>query len=158
MSELTHFDADGKAHMVDVADKAITKRMARAEGSISMSQDAFRALKSGSAQKGDVLGVARIAGIMAAKKTAEIIPLCHPLPLTKIAIEFELEAQDCTLRAIAMVQTEGKTGVEMEALMAVSSTLLTIYDMLKSIDKSMLISDIRLREKIGGKSGDFKAP
>ena len=153
MADLTHLGADGAAHMVDVSAKADTAREAVAEGRITMSAEALDAVRAGNIKKGDVLGTARIAGIMAAKKTSELIPLCHPLMLSKIAIAFEFE--DHGIRAEARVRLNGPTGVEMEALTAVSVALLTLYDMAKALDKSMVISDIRLLSKTGGKSGDW---
>lgn len=155
MADLTHLGADGAAHMVDVSAKADTAREAVAEGRITMSAEALEAVCAGNIKKGDVLGTARIAGIMAAKKTSELIPLCHPLMLSKIAIAFEFE--DHGIRAEARVRLNGPTGVEMEALTAVSVALLTLYDMAKALDKSMVISDIRLLSKTGGKSGDWHA-
>ena len=155
MADLTHLGADGAAHMVDVSAKADTAREAVAEGRINMSAEALEAVRAGNIKKGDVLGTARIAGIMAAKKTSELIPLCHPLMLSKIAIAFEFEDQG--IRAEARVRLNGPTGVEMEALTAVSVALLTLYDMAKALDKSMVISDIRLLSKTGGKSGDWHA-
>jgi len=155
MADLTHLGADGSAHMVDVSAKADTAREAIAEGRITMSAEALDAVRDGNIKKGDVLGTARIAGIMAAKKTSELIPLCHPLMLSKIAIAFEFE--DHGIRAEARVRLNGPTGVEMEALTAVSVALLTLYDMAKALDKSMVISDIRLLSKTGGKSGDWHA-
>ena len=155
MADLTHLDADGGAHMVDVSAKADTTREAVAEGRITMSAEALEAVRAGNIKKGDVLGTARIAGIMASKKTSELIPLCHPLMLSKIAIAFEFE--DHGIRAEARVRLNGPTGVEMEALTAVSVALLTLYDMAKALDKSMVISDIRLLSKTGGKSGDWHA-
>ncbi|MFN3450782.1 MAG: cyclic pyranopterin monophosphate synthase MoaC [Sphingorhabdus sp.] len=155
MAELTHLGADGAAHMVDVSAKADTSREAVAEGRITMSAEALEAVRDGNIKKGDVLGTARVAGIMAAKKTSELIPLCHPLMLSKIAIEFDFE--DHGIRAEARVRLNGPTGVEMEALTAVSVALLTLYDMAKALDKSMVISDIRLLSKTGGKSGDWHA-
>jgi cyclic pyranopterin phosphate synthase len=155
MADLTHLGADGAAHMVDVSAKADTAREAVAEGRITMSAEALEAVRAGNIKKGDVLGTARIAGIMAAKKTSELIPLCHPLVLSKIAIAFEFE--DHGIRAEARVRLNGPTGVEMEALTAVSVALLTLYDMAKALDKSMVISDIRLLSKTGGKSGDWHA-
>lgn len=141
--------------MVDVGGKAITTREAVARGRITMSAEAAAAIRDGSVKKGDVLATARIAGIMAAKKTSELIPLCHPLPLTRVAIDLELDETGIT--ATATAATEGKTGVEMEALTAVSVTLLTLYDMAKALDKGMVLSDIRLLAKTGGKSGDWRA-
>jgi cyclic pyranopterin phosphate synthase len=155
MADLTHLGADGAAHMVDVSAKADTSREAVAEGRITMSAEALEAVRAGNIKKGDVLGTARIAGIMAAKKTSELIPLCHPLMLSKIAIAFEFE--DHGIRAEARVRLNGPTGVEMEALTAVSVALLTLYDMAKALDKSMVMSDIRLLSKTGGKSGDWHA-
>ena len=155
MGDLTHLGADGAAHMVDVSAKADTAREAVAEGRITMSAEALEAVRAGNIKKGDVLGTARIAGIMAAKKTSELIPLCHPLMLSKIAIAFEFE--DHGIRAEARVRLNGPTGVEMEALTAVSVALLTLYDMAKALDKSMVISNIRLLSKTGGKSGDWYA-
>jgi cyclic pyranopterin monophosphate synthase len=155
MADLTHLGADGAAHMVDVSAKADTAREAVAEGRITMSAEALDAVRAGNIKKGDVLGTARIAGIMAAKKTSELIPLCHPLMLSKIAIAFEFE--DHGIRAEARVRLNGPTGVEIEALTAVSVALLTLYDMAKALDKSMVISDIRLLSKTGGKSGDWHA-
>jgi len=155
MADLTHLGADGAAHIVDVSAKADTAREAVAEGRITMSAEALEAVRAGNIKKGDVLGTARIAGIMAAKKTSELIPLCHPLMLSKIAIAFEFE--DHGIRAEARVRLNGPTGVEMEALTAVSVALLTLYDMAKALDKSMVISDIRLLSKTGGKSGDWHA-
>lgn len=155
MADLTHLGADGAAHMVDVSAKADTAREAVAEGRITMSAEALEAVRAGNIKKGDVLGTARIAGIMAAKKTSELIPLCHPLMLSKIAIAFEFENHG--IRAEARVRLNGPTGVEMEALTAVSVALLTLYDMAKALDKSMVISGIRLLSKTGGKSGDWHA-
>jgi cyclic pyranopterin phosphate synthase len=155
MADLTHLGADGAAHMVDVSAKADTAREAVAEGRITMSAEALEAVRAGNIKKGDVIGTARIAGIMAAKKTSELIPLCHPLMLSKIAIAFEFE--DHGIRAEARVRLNGPTGVEMEALTAVSVALLTLYDMAKALDKAMVISDIRLLSKTGGKSGDWHA-
>jgi len=155
MTNLTHLDEAGAAHMVDVSGKTATAREAIATGRITMSPEAATAIRTGTALKGDVLAVARVAGIMAAKKTAELIPLCHPLPLTKVSIA--LEVDDSGVTATATAATDAKTGVEMEALTAVSVTLLTIYDMAKAIDKAMTITNIRLLTKTGGKSGDWKA-
>ena len=155
MSDLTHLDETGAARMVDVAGKPVTAREAIATGRIAMSREAATAILQGSAKKGDVLAAARIAGIMAAKKTAELIPLCHPLPLPRVAID--LVPDETGVPATATAATEGKTGVEMEALTAVSVALLTIYDMAKALDKAMVIGDIRLLSKTGGKSGDWKA-
>ncbi|WP_294280403.1 cyclic pyranopterin monophosphate synthase MoaC [uncultured Sphingomonas sp.] len=155
MSGLTHLDDEGSARMVDVGAKAVTARQAVASGRITMSADAAAAIRAGSVQKGDVLAVARVAGIMAAKKTSDLIPLCHPLPLSKVEIDLTLDATGVT--ATATAATAGQTGVEMEALTAVSVTLLTIYDMAKALDKHMTIGDIRLIAKTGGKSGDWHA-
>lgn len=155
MADLTHLGADGSAYMVDVSAKADTAREAVAEGRISMSADALEAVRAGNLKKGDVLGTARIAGIMAAKKTSDLIPLCHPLMLSKITVDFEFEAS--AIRVQARVRLNGPTGVEMEALTAVTVTLLTLYDMAKALDKSMVMSDIRLLSKTGGKSGDWHA-
>ena len=155
MSGLTHLDEAGAAHMVDVSGKATTAREAVATGRIAMSPEAAAAIRTGTALKGDVLAVARVAGIMAAKKTAELIPLCHPLPLTRVAIDLAVDETGVT--ATATAATDARTGVEMEALTAVSVTLLTIYDMAKAIDKAMTITGIRLLTKTGGKSGDWKA-
>lgn len=157
MSQLTHFDAQGQAHMVDIADKAATHRIAIAEGHITMQPATLAIIESGTAKKGDVLGIARVAGIMAAKKTSELIPLCHPLALTKVAIDFELLPEPCAVRCVARTETTGQTGVEMEALTAVQIALLTIYDMCKAVDKRMVIAGVRLLEKKGGKSGDWAA-
>ncbi|MGB5077142.1 MAG: cyclic pyranopterin monophosphate synthase MoaC [Sphingorhabdus sp.] len=154
MSKLTHLDESGAAHMVDVSAKLETAREAIAEGRITMSHSALSAVRQGSAKKGDVLATARIAGIMAAKKTSDLIPLCHPLMLSSIAIEFAFE--ETGIRVDARVRLTGQTGVEMEALTAVSVALLTIYDMAKALDKAMQIGDIRLLRKTGGKSGDWK--
>ena len=155
---LTHFDAQGQAHMVDVGAKAETHRVARASGSIRMLASTFALIESGSAKKGDVLGVARIAAIQAAKRTSELIPLCHPLPITRVAVDFELDAAASSVRCSAQVETFGRTGVEMEALTAVQIGLLTIYDMCKAADRGMVIGDVRVLEKRGGKSGTWTAP
>lgn len=157
MSELTHFNHDGNAHMVDVGDKAITQRVAIAEGIITMQPETLALILKGETKKGDVLGVARIAGIMAAKKTADLIPLCHPLMLSKVNIELTPEQESNHVHCVATVQTSGQTGVEMEALTAVQVTLLTIYDMCKAVDKGMTMEGIRLLEKSGGKSGYWRA-
>lgn len=156
--ELTHFDADGNAIMVDVSKKIETERVATASGRITLSQEAYDLVKSGSMAKGDVLGVARVAGIMAAKKVDGLIPLCHPLAVTKINIDFFYHDEQRQIEIQAVVGITGKTGVEMEALTAVSITALTIYDMCKAIDKAMVISDICLNKKTGGKSGTFIRP
>ena len=155
MANFTHFNQDGEAIMVDVSQKDITMRIAIAEGSIKVNQEVFRSIKEQTNKKGDVLAVARIAGIMAAKKTSDMIPLCHPLFITKVTIDFELDEENYMIKAIATTKVNGKTGVEMEALHAVSVTLLTIYDMCKAIDKHMVMSEIHLVEKTGGKSGEF---
>ena len=156
-AEFTHFDNDGNARMVDVSGKEITARIAAAEGRIRMNPEAFAAVKGKKVRKGDVLTVAQVAGIMACKKTSELIPMCHLLNLTHASLTFEMFEESSEIRAVCTVKTEGKTGVEMEALTGVSAALLTIYDMCKAIDKSMVIHDIRLLEKHGGKSGDFFA-
>lgn len=152
---LTHFNSAGEAIMVDVSDKNITMREATASGQIRVNAAVFAAIKNGTAKKGDVLGVARIAGIMAAKNTSSVIPLCHILPITKCSVDFELDEKNLAVLARATVKVTGKTGVEMEALHAVSVTLLTIYDMCKALDKRMEIEYIHLDQKSGGKSGDF---
>ena len=162
MNALTHFDAQGQAHMVDVANKASTHRVAVASGRIDMQPGTLAIIDAGTAKKGDVLGIARIAGIQAAKKTSDLIPLCHPLALTHIAIAFESTAADgkqsANVRCTATVETVGPTGVEMEALTAVQIALLTIYDMCKAVDRAMEITGVRLLEKHGGKSGHFVSP
>ena len=154
-AELTHFDQTGQAHMVDVGTKAETHRIAIAQGTILMRAETLALIESGNAKKGDVLGIARIAAIMASKRTSELIPLCHPLPLTRVSADFAIRhappAVICTVRA----ETHGKTGVEMEALTAVQIGLLTIYDMCKAVDRGMVISEVQLLEKHGGKSGDW---
>jgi cyclic pyranopterin monophosphate synthase len=169
-SGLTHFDAQGQAHMVDVAAKAATHRIAVAQGRITMLPATFALIEAGTAKKGDVLGIARIAGIQGAKKTSDLIPLCHPLALTRVAIDFIADEADNTLasgennpqnRAItctATVETVGQTGVEMEALTAVQVALLTIYDMCKAVDRGMTMTDVRVLEKHGGKSGSYVNP
>ena len=157
MSGLTHFDATGQAHMVDVSDKPVTARVAVAEGFVVMSTETLALVTSGSAKKGDVLGIARLAGIMGAKKTADLIPLCHPLPITKVALELTADESLPGIRVEATVKTGGQTGVEMEALTAVSIACLTIYDMVKAVEKSMRIEGIRLVLKDGGKSGRYEA-
>lgn len=156
-SPLTHFDAQGQAHMVDVGAKPATHRVAIATGRIEMQPATLALVESGTAKKGDVLGVARIAGIMAAKKTSELVPLCHPLALTRVAVEFELLPSDSAVQCTATVETVGPTGVEMEALTAVQVALLTVYDMCKAADKRMVMTGVRVREKHGGKSGTFVA-
>ena len=159
MSPLNHFDAQGQAHMVDVAAKPATHRIAVASGRIEMLAATLALIESGSAKKGDVLGVARIAGIQAAKKTSDLIPLCHPLALTRVAVEFETApAPVPQVVCTATVETVGPTGVEMEALTAVQVALLTVYDMCKAVDRGMTITDVRVLEKHGGKSGSFVAP
>ena len=155
MSALTHFDAQGQAHMVDVSAKGETHRVARASGVIRMQPATLALIRSGSAKKGDVIGVARIAAIQAAKRTAELIPLCHPLPITRVTVEFEIDAAASCVRCTAQVETLGRTGVEMEALTAVQIGLLTIYDMCKAADRGMVMGEIRVLEKHGGKSGDW---
>ncbi len=156
-NKLTHFDAQGQAHMVDVAAKAETHRVARAGGRIRMLPATLRQILAGTAKKGDVLGVARLAAIQAAKRTADLIPLCHPLALTRIEIEFAIDRKSSEVECIATVETVGRTGVEMEALTAVSGALLTIYDMCKAIDRGMRLEHIQLLEKRGGKSGHWLA-
>ena len=154
-SPLTHFDAQGQAHMVDVGAKAATHRIAVATGRIEMQPETLALIESGTAKKGDVLGVARIAGIMAAKRTSELIPLCHPLALTRVAVEFALQREASSVQCTATVETVGPTGVEMEALTAVQVALLTIYDMCKAADKAMVMEGVRVLEKHGGKSGSW---
>lgn len=153
--EFTHFDQKGNAVMVDVSGKDITQRTAVAEGVITVSPECFEKIAQGGIGKGDVLGVARIAGIMGAKKTSELIPLCHILNLTKVAVDFETEPEACRIRAVCTVRCTGRTGVEMEALTGVTTALLTVYDMCKAVDRSMEISDIHLVHKEGGKSGVY---
>lgn len=155
MSSLTHFDAQGQAHMVDVGAKPSTHRIAVAEGRITMKPETLAIVQAGTAKKGDVLGVARIAAIMAAKKTSDLIPLCHPLALTRVAVEFELEPESSSILCTATVELKGQTGVEMEALTAVQVGLLTIYDMCKAVDKGMVMGGVRVLEKRGGKSGSL---
>ncbi|MGE0334828.1 MAG: cyclic pyranopterin monophosphate synthase MoaC [Gammaproteobacteria bacterium] len=156
MREFTHFDAAGQAHMVDVGDKAVTARRALAEGRISLASETLQRVMDGTHRKGDVLGIARIAGIMAAKKTADLVPLCHPLALTKVSLEFVPEPGVPAIHCSATVETRGQTGVEMEALTAVQVALLTIYDMCKAVDRHMTMYDIRLVEKSGGRSGHWQ--
>jgi cyclic pyranopterin phosphate synthase len=156
-SPLTHFDGQGQAHMVDVAAKAETHRVARAGGCIRMQPATFALIANGQAKKGDVIGIARIAAIQGAKRTADLIPLCHPLPITRVAVDFELDAAASTVHCTAQVETVGRTGVEMEALTAVQVGLLTIYDMCKAADRGMVMTDIRVLEKRGGKSGEWVA-
>lgn len=154
-SALTHFDASGQAHMVDVGAKPATHRVARATGSIRMQPATFELVAAGRAKKGDVIAVARIAAIQAAKRTAELIPLCHPLALTRVAVDFELDAQTSTVHCTVQAETIGPTGVEMEALTAVQVGLLTVYDMCKAVDRGMVMDGIRVLDKRGGKSGDW---
>jgi cyclic pyranopterin monophosphate synthase len=156
-SPLTHFDAHGQAHMVDVAAKAETHRIARASGVIRMQPATLALIAQGNAKKGDVIGIARIAAIQAAKRTSELIPLCHPLPLTRVAVGFDVDAAQSEVRCTVQAETLGRTGVEMEALTAVQVGLLTIYDMCKAADRGMVIDGVRLLEKHGGKSGDWVA-
>ena len=157
MTGLTHFDDQGQAHMVDVSAKPVTDRTAVAEGQVVMTPETLALITSGQTKKGDVLGVARLAGIMAAKKTADLIPLCHPLPITKVALDLTADPALPGIRVEATVKTGGQTGVEMEALTAVSVACLTIYDMVKAVEKGMRIEGIRLRLKEGGKSGRWEA-
>jgi cyclic pyranopterin phosphate synthase len=157
MTTLTHFDAHGQAHMVDVASKEHTRRIGVATGRIVMQAATLALIQSGSAKKGDVLGIARIAGIQAAKKTSDLIPLCHPLALTRVAVDFSVDDTTHAVECTATVETVGQTGVEMEALTAVQVALLTIYDMCKAVDRGMTMTDVRLREKHGGKSGSYVA-
>ena len=155
--DLTHFDASGQAHMVDVASKNETHRIAVAAGTIRMQAETMAHVVSGTAKKGDVLGIARIAAIMAAKKTSDLVPLCHPLALTRVAVDFEIDEARSSVHCRAQVETVGKTGVEMEALTAVQVGLLTIYDMCKAVDRGMVMTNVRVLEKHGGKSGDWTA-
>ena len=157
-SPLTHFDGDGQAHMVDVSAKAETHRVARATGHIRMLPATFELIASGQARKGDVIGIARIAAIQGAKRTSELVPLCHPLPITRVAVDFELDRAASEVRCTAQVETLGRTGVEMEALTAVQVGLLTVYDMCKAADRGMVMGGIRVLEKSGGKSGHWQAP
>jgi cyclic pyranopterin phosphate synthase len=157
-SPLTHFDLHGQAHMVDVGAKSETHRVARARGSIRMQPATLALIAGGSAKKGDVIGIARIAAIQGAKRTSELIPLCHPLPITRVAVEFEIDASANAVHCTAQVETLGRTGVEMEALTAVQVGLLTIYDMCKAADRGMVMEGIRVLEKQGGKSGHYVAP
>ena len=156
-SELTHFDERGQAHMVDVGAKAETLRIATARGVITMLPETLKTISEGSARKGDVLGIARIAAIMGAKRTSELIPLCHPLPLTRIAVDFELDPARSAVVCSATAETVGRTGVGREALTAVQVGLLTIYDMCKAVDRGMIMGEIRLIEKLGGRSGHWRA-
>ncbi|HEX8382328.1 MAG TPA: cyclic pyranopterin monophosphate synthase MoaC [Sphingomonas sp.] len=155
MSDLTHLDAQGAAHMVDIGAKSVTARQATATGRIAMSTTAAAAIRAGAVRKGDVLAVARVAGIMAAKRTSELIPLCHPLPITRVALDLDLDDRGVT--ATATVGTDGRTGVEMEALTAATVALLTVYDMAKALDRAMTIDGVRLLAKSGGRSGDWTA-
>ncbi len=157
MSQFTHFDAAGQAHMVDVGGKDATRRVARAAGSIRMQPATLAMVRQGDAKKGDVLGVARIAAIQGAKRSAELIPLCHPVALTRVGVEFTLDEAVSSIHCSVTAETVGRTGVEMEALTAVSVALLTIYDMCKAVDRGMTLGDIRLLEKAGGKSGHWRA-
>ena len=156
-SPLTHFDAQGQAHMVDVSAKAETHRVAVAAGEIRMKPETFALIASGSAKKGDVLGVARVAAIQGAKRCSDLVPLCHPLPITRVAVDFELDEPNSRVHCRAQVETLGCTGVEMEALCAVQVGLLTVYDMCKAADRGMVISNVRVLEKQGGKSGEWRA-
>lgn len=156
-SPLTHFDAAGQAHMVDVGAKDATHRIAVAAGTIRMKPETLALITSGTAKKGDVLGIARIAAIMASKRTSDLIPLCHPLALTRVAVDFEVDEANHSVHCRAQVETVGKTGVEMEALTSVQVGLLTIYDMCKAADRGMVMTDVRVLEKHGGKSGDWTA-
>ncbi|MFB2595011.1 cyclic pyranopterin monophosphate synthase MoaC [Paracoccus sp. p4-l81] len=154
---LTHFDAEGQAHMVDVGDKPVTDRIAVAEGQVVMAPETLAHVLEGTAKKGDVLGVARLAGIMGAKRTADLIPLCHPIPITKVALDLTADTALPGVRISATVKTSGQTGIEMEALTAVATAALTVYDMLKAVDRAMRIEGIRLTLKDGGKSGRYEA-
>ena len=154
--EFTHFDDNGNAYMVDVSDKEVTHREAVAEGTIAVSREVMDAIKGRKVRKGDVLTVAQVAGIMGTKRTSELIPMCHPLALTNAAVTFEVDSEACEIKAICRAVTDGKTGVEMEALTGVTTALLTIYDMCKAIDKRMVLRDVHLVEKSGGKSGEFR--
>jgi len=154
--EFTHFDDKGNAYMVDVSGKEVTHRVAVAEGTITVSREVMDAIEGRKVKKGDVLTVAQIAGIMGTKRTSELIPMCHPLALTNAAVTFEVDSEACEIKAICRAVTDGKTGVEMEALTGVTTALLTIYDMCKAIDKRMVVRDVHLVEKSGGKSGEFQ--
>ncbi len=156
MSKLSHFNPRGEAHMVDIGAKPVTRRVAVAEGRIRMQAETLRLIEAGGHKKGDVLGIARIAGIIGAKKTADLVPLCHPLSLTHVAIDLVPIPDEGAVECRCRIETEGRTGVEMEALTAVQIALLTIYDMCKSVDRGMTITDVRLREKSGGKSGTWR--
>lgn len=158
MSELTHFDASGNAHMVDVGDKAVTHRIAVASGVIRMLPDTWRMVAEGSHKKGDVLGIARVAGIMAAKRTSDLIPLCHPIGLTRVEVTFDLEVEPDAVMCAVRAETRSQTGVEMEALIGLQVALATIYDMCKAVDRGMRMENIHLLQKSGGKSGDYRAP
>lgn len=155
---LTHFDAQGQAHMVDVGSKDVTRRVAVATGRITMLPATLALIASGTAKKGDVLGIARIAGIQGAKKTSDLIPLCHPIGLTRVAVEFDIQTAASSVLCTSTAEVTGQTGVEMEALTAVQVALLTIYDMCKAVDRGMTITDVKLLEKHGGKSGSYVAP
>ena len=157
MKSLTHVDESGQAHMVDVGNKPATRRMAVARGRITMLPQTLELIRTGTADKGDVLGVARVAAIQGAKRTADLVPLCHPIALTRVAVDFVLDANQRAVECTAQVETHGATGVEMEALTAVQVGLLTIYDMCKAVDRGMVITDVRLLEKHGGRSGTYKA-
>ncbi len=157
MSDFTHFDAEGRAVMVDVGEKAETRRVAVARGRIAMRPETLAMIRAGGAKKGDVLGVARLAGIMAAKRTADLIPLCHPIALTKVSVDFVFDEAGHAVECSATAETVGRTGVEMEALTAASAALLTIYDMCKAVDRGMVIERVQLVEKLGGKSGHWRA-
>ena len=157
MNKLTHFDESGQAHMVNVGDKASTHRIAIATGKISMLSETFKMVEAGTHKKGDVLGIARIAGIQASKKTADLIPLCHPLALSHVSLEFQTNSKDNSITCQVRAETTGPTGVEMEALTAVQVALLTIYDMCKAVDRGMVMGDVKLLEKSGGKSGTWVA-
>jgi len=158
MAELTHFDGKGDAHMVDVSDKAVTHRVASASGHVKMLPQTLDMVMEGGAKKGDVLGVARLAGIMGCKQTSALIPLCHPLPISKVALDLVADRENSRVVITSTVKTTGQTGVEMEALTAVTIAALTVYDMLKAVDRGMEISDIRVTLKDGGKSGRYEAP
>ncbi|MFZ4061675.1 MAG: cyclic pyranopterin monophosphate synthase MoaC [Polynucleobacter sp.] len=157
MNKLTHFDDNGQAHMVNVGDKPNTHRIAIATGTITMLPETFQLIEMGAHKKGDVLGIARIAGIQASKRTSDLIPLCHPLALSHVSLEFKLNKEESSIRCQVRAETTGPTGVEMEALTAVQVALLTIYDMCKAVDRGMVMGDIKLLEKSGGKSGEWKA-
>jgi cyclic pyranopterin phosphate synthase len=157
VSRLTHFDAEGNARMVDVSEKPETERTATAKGTVRMSPDTLRLIKAGGVKKGDVLSVAQLAGIMGAKRTPDLIPLCHPLALSSVSVELSLDEANAAVEIAATCKLKGRTGVEMEALTAVSVAALTVYDMVKAVDKSLRITDIRLTHKSGGKSGTFEA-